>query len=98
VLVLEARPRAGGRTWTEDREGCLVDRGGAWLAPRHDATFRLARGVGANTYKTYVKGSHLLVGAEGAQQRYERLIPRISARAVAGIAVAQLKIDLMERS
>jgi monoamine oxidase len=98
VVVLEARPRVGGRTWTDERSGYLVDRGGAWLGPRHDAAFRLAREVSAGTYKTYVKGSHLLVGEDGALLRYKGLIPRISLRAVIGIVLAQLKIDLMARS
>ena len=98
VVVLEARPRVGGRTWSEDRAGCLVDRGGAWLAPRHEAAFRLAEEVGASTYKTYVEGSHLLASDDGSLQRYKGLIPRISPRAVIGIALAQLRIDLMARS
>lgn len=41
--VLEARDRVGGRIWTEERPGgAVVDRGGAWRAPRHEAAFRLA--------------------------------------------------------
>ena len=55
VVVLEARDRVGGRIWTERRsEGLSVDRGGAWLGPKHDAIFGLAREVGVSTYKTYV--------------------------------------------
>jgi len=38
VVVIEARGRVGGRTWTDQRaDGLPVDRGGAWLAPKHDA-------------------------------------------------------------
>ena len=38
VVVLEARDRVGGRIWTQQREsGATVDRGGGWLAPKHDA-------------------------------------------------------------
>jgi monoamine oxidase len=98
VVVLEARSRVGGRTWTEDRGGYVVDRGGAWLAPRHDAAFRLARQVGASTYKTNVEGSHLLVGDDGQLLRYKGLIPKISIRALLSIVAAQLRIDLMARS
>ena len=61
VVVLEARDRVGGRIWTEPlADGTPVDRGGAWLAPGHDAAFGLAREVGASTYKTWVDGA--LVG------------------------------------
>ncbi len=31
VLVLEARERAGGRTWTIEKNGCPLDLGGEWL-------------------------------------------------------------------
>ena len=93
VVVLEARDRVGGRIWTEQlSDGTAVDRGGAWLAPKHDAIFRLAREVGASTYKTWVRGSHLLVG-DGRILRYRGLIPGISPLAVLTIALAQLRID-----
>src|SRR4029077_17396611 len=77
VVVLEARDRIGGRIWTyELSDGTPVDRGGGWLAPKHDAMFGLANEVGATTYKTYVKGAHLLVG-EDRIRRYTGLIPKI---------------------
>ena len=61
VVVLEARDRVGGRVWTQTRaDGSPVDRGGGWLAPYHDRAFALAGEVGVRTYKTYVKGAHLL--------------------------------------
>jgi monoamine oxidase len=51
VVVLEARDRVGGRVWTDrPADGSLVDRGGAWLAPGHEAIFRLAREIGVSTY------------------------------------------------
>ncbi|HTN80739.1 MAG TPA: FAD-dependent oxidoreductase [Acidimicrobiales bacterium] len=93
VSVLEARDRVGGRIWTEEREGGLrVDRGGAWLAPKHEAIFALAREVGVGTYKTNVAGAHLLIG-EGKTRRYTGLIPKISPLAVGTIAWAQLRLD-----
>lgn len=97
VVVLEARDRVGGRIWTQHlSDGSPVDRGGAWLAPRHDAIFGLAREVGVSTYKTWVKGAHLLIG-EGRTRRYTGLIPKISPMAVASIAFAQAKIDRMAK-
>jgi monoamine oxidase len=97
VLVVEARDRIGGRIWTHHlSDGSAVDRGGGWLAPKHDAIFGLAHEVGVTTYKTWVKGAHLLVDGERTR-RYTGLIPKISPLAVATIALAQMKIDRMSK-
>ena len=97
IVVLEACDRIGGRIWTQPlSDGSAVDRGGAWLAPNHDAIFGLAREVGVPTYKTWVKGAHLLIG-EGRTRRYTGLIPKISPLAVITIALAQLKLDRMAK-
>ncbi|MBV8463307.1 MAG: flavin monoamine oxidase family protein [Acidimicrobiales bacterium] len=96
VVVLEARDRVGGRTWTERHGDVPLDRGGAWLAPYHDAALRVAAEMGVGTFKTYVAGAHLLV-TDSAVQRYRGLIPKISPLAVAQIAVAQLRLDRWAR-
>jgi len=96
-MVVEARDRVGGRIWTQHlSDGTAVDRGGAWLAPKHDAIFALATEVGASTYKTWVKGAHLLVGG-GRTRRYTGLIPKISPLAVITIALAQARIDRLAK-
>jgi monoamine oxidase len=97
VVVLEARDRVGGRIWSERQpDGGTLDRGGAWLGPKHDAMHGLAREMGVSTYKTYVDGAHLLV--DGARiRRYTGLIPKISPLAVASIAAAQFRLDRMAR-
>jgi monoamine oxidase len=97
VVVLEARDRVGGRIWTHQlADGSPVDRGGAWLAPRHDAIFGLAREVGASTYKTWVQGAHLLVDG-GRIRRYTGLIPKISPLAIGSLAFAQWRLDRMSK-
>ncbi len=54
VLVLEARDRLGGRTWTRSFAGSgpLVEIGGSWYAPEHaEARAELARyGLASRTY------------------------------------------------
>ncbi|MFT5679453.1 MAG: polyamine oxidase [Myxococcota bacterium] len=46
VIVLEARDRLGGRTWTADVEGAEVDLGGAWIhGPRGNPVALLLEGL-----------------------------------------------------
>jgi monoamine oxidase len=93
VVVLEARDRVGGRIWTTPlADGTPVDRGGAWLAPYHDRIYALAAEVGVRSYKTWMKGAHLLVDGDRIR-RYTGLIPKISPLAVLTIARAQWKLD-----
>jgi monoamine oxidase len=97
VALLEARDRIGGRIWTQHlSDGTPIDRGGGWLAPKHDVMFKLAAEFGVTTYKTYVNGAHLLVG-EDRTRRYTGLIPKISPLAVLTIARAQLRVDRMAK-
>ena len=83
VVVLEARDRVGGRIWTQHlADGRAVDRGGAWLGPRARCDLRAGRARSAcRTYKTYVKGAHLLVD-DDRTRRYTGLIPKISPLAI----------------
>jgi monoamine oxidase len=98
VTILEARDRVGGRTWTESHgDRFVLDRGGAWLSPRHAAALGLAAELGVTTYKTYVAGAHLLAPSGTPLTEYRGLIPKIGVRAVAGIALAQWRVDLMAR-
>lgn len=97
VVVLEARDRVGGRIWTYLLpDGTPIDRGGGWLAPKHDAIFGLARETGVTTYKTWVKGAHLLTG-DGHTRRYTGLIPKIGPLAVLSLARANWRINRMAR-
>ncbi|MGQ0831211.1 MAG: flavin monoamine oxidase family protein [Microthrixaceae bacterium] len=97
VVVLEARDRVGGRIWTAElADGTPVDRGGAWLAPKHDVMLGLANEFGIDTYKAHVSGAHVLV--DGNRLRtYTGLIPKISPLAVLAIARAQHRIDRLAK-
>jgi monoamine oxidase len=98
AVVLEARDRVGGRIWSVDLPGGgTIDRGGAFLANRHDVMHGLASEFGVATYKTNTAGAHLLVGG-GKIRRYKGLIPKISPLAVASIARAQIRLDRMAKT
>lgn len=96
VVLLEARDRVGGRTWTETVDGVPIDRGGAWFSPLHDAGLGLAEELGVATYKTWAKGEHLLIG-DGRTRRYKGLIPTISPLALVTIALAQARVNRMAK-
>ncbi|KAJ7405469.1 amine oxidase [flavin-containing] A [Willisornis vidua] len=57
VVVLEARNRVGGRTFTIRNEHVgYVDVGGAYVGPTQNRILRLAKELGVETYKVNVEG------------------------------------------
>lgn len=75
VMLLEARDRVGGRTFTvTEPDGFWVDRGGAWIGPGQDAIYALMREFGVGSYKQYVDGEAMMV-VDGKQYRYKGTIP-----------------------
>src|SRR5437588_2704113 len=63
VLVLEARPRVGGRTLNHQLgssyPGKVSEVGGQWIGPTQDHIAALARELGVETFKTYNDGNYL---------------------------------------
>ncbi|XP_077783503.1 amine oxidase [flavin-containing] A-like [Podarcis muralis] len=56
VVVLEARDRVGGRTFTvRNKQVNYVDVGGAYVGPTQNRILRLAKELGIETYKVNVK-------------------------------------------
>lgn len=57
VVVLEARDRVGGRTWTADiAGGAWVDIGGQWVGPGQDRVLGLIASLGLRTFRTFEEG------------------------------------------
>lgn len=53
VRLLEARPRVGGRVFTERLpDGTWLDLGGQWVGPTQDRVLALARELGVPTFPT----------------------------------------------
>jgi monoamine oxidase len=60
VVVLEARDRVGGRTWSEERHGAWFDRGGQWLGPNQPRMLALCESLGVRLFPTHHEGRKVL--------------------------------------
>lgn len=98
VLLLEARDRVGGRTYTEPREGYWIDRGGAWIGPGQDRIYALMDEFDVPSYKQYVDGDAMMF-LGGKKHRYKGTIPMsMSPFAVANIGAVFLELTQMCKS
>src|SRR3954468_10285267 len=69
-LVLEARPRVGGRTLNHPiGGGKVIEAGGEWVGPTQDRAYALIRELGLSTYPEYVTGNHVYA-FEGTRMTY----------------------------
>ncbi len=50
VVVLEARDRVGGRTWTDRIDGQMFEIGGQWISPDQTAILDLVDELGLSTF------------------------------------------------
>ncbi len=61
TLVLEARPRVGGRTeGGHTAEGTPVELGGQWVGPTQTRMYALIEELGLETFPTYNTGQHVV--------------------------------------
>ena len=86
ALVLEARDRVGGRTWSRqvggqwiDLGGQWIDLGGQWIGPGQHRMARLTRELGLETFPTWAKGRKIL-DLHGKVSTYAEPDPRASPR------------------
>lgn len=59
-LVLEARDRVGGRTFSQKLGRDWIDLGGQWIGPRQDRLAALAKELGVATFPQYEQGTKIL--------------------------------------
>lgn len=99
VLLLEARDRAGGRTYTVTRDdGVWIDRGGAWIGPGQDRIYALMEEFGVPEYKQYNDGEAMVV-VGGKTHRYGGTIPwTMSPWAVTNLGLGLLAVEKMCKS
>ncbi|MBN1529718.1 MAG: flavin monoamine oxidase family protein, partial [Thermoleophilaceae bacterium] len=94
VVVLEARNRVGGRTWTKSVRGVPVDFGGQWIGPQQKRIAALAKAVGVKTFPTFNTGVNVY-DRNGALKTYEGAIPPAEPAALGDIATALGSLNTM---
>ena len=96
VVLLEARDRVGGRTFTVTRDdGVWVDRGGAWVGPGQDRIYALMKEFGVPEYKQYNDGDAMMI-VDGKKHRYGGTIPwTVSPWAVANLGIGLMQVEQM---
>jgi monoamine oxidase len=75
VVVLEARDRVGGRTYTRAAsDGTLLDLGAQWIGPTQDHLAALAASVDVKTFRMYDAGNNIEYN-DGQRNLYAGAIP-----------------------
>lgn len=94
VIVVEARDRVGGRSWTDRTPGGrLVERGGQWIGPAQHQLQALADELGVATFPTHTVGE-AVEWRDGSRYTYTGLIPTSDPSAAAEAVEAILDLDL----
>lgn len=95
VIVLEARERVGGRTYTVSAsDGTLLDLGGQWVGPTQHRILALAEAVGATTFPTYVDGQNIEY-RNGQRSTYSGAIPMHDPQVAMEAVEAILELNIM---
>jgi monoamine oxidase len=92
TLVLEARQRVGGRTWSGDLDGAEVDWGGEWIGVGQPRIYQLIKELGLRTFPTYDTGKKVLE-IRNKVSSYSGTIPRMAPWKLIQIQVAIWQID-----
>lgn len=95
VIVLEARDRVGGRTYSRPAsDGTIVDLGGQWIGPTQDRLAALADELGVTTFPTYNEGKNVEFYG-GERYDYEGALPMGDPLAMMESIEAMLDLSLM---
>lgn len=70
VVVLEARDRVGGRTWTSEIDGATLEIGGQWVSPDQTALLETLDDLGLSTFTRYREGDSVYIGPSGTATRF----------------------------
>ncbi|KGJ77109.1 Putrescine oxidase [Cryobacterium roopkundense] len=95
VAVLEARDRVGGRLWTDDVDGAMLEIGGQWVSPDQTALKDTLAQLGLATYPRYREGKSIYVNKAGAVTRFEGEIFPVPAATELAIVTLIEKLDVL---
>lgn len=95
VAVLEARDRVGGRLWTDDIDGAMLEIGGQWVSPDQDALIETLADLGLKTYDRYREGENVYINASGDLSRFEGDIFPVPAKTEHEIVSLIEKLDAL---
>ncbi|MDQ0260258.1 NAD(P)/FAD-dependent oxidoreductase [Sinomonas atrocyanea] len=70
VVVLEARDRVGGRTWSDTIDGAFLEIGGQWVSPDQTELLGLVDELGKETFQRYREGENVYVAPDGTRTVY----------------------------
>ena len=96
ALVVEARDRVGGRTWSAPVGGAVFDLGGQWIGPGQPRMYRLAQELGLETFPTFERGAKV-VEVRGRITTYAGAMPKLSPIALVQLQLALQRLDALAR-
>lgn len=96
VVVLEARDRVGGRTWTKTlSDGTRVELGGTFLGPGQESAYSLVAELGVKTFSTHHEGDVLLL-IDDEVHRYKK-IPNLDLLSLGSVWLAMKALGAMAK-
>jgi monoamine oxidase len=96
-ILLEARERLGGRTYTKKfNDGKYVDLGGQWIGPTQDRMYALAKEYGVSWYETYNEGKNIL-DLNNTIRTYSGLIPKLDVTSLINIDFLLKKLERLAK-
>lgn len=96
VLVLEARERVGGRTWSQEIGDGRFDMGAQWIGPNQNRLAALASELGVATFPTFHRGRKVLDLA-GRVSTYKGTIPSLGWLNLVLLQLGLTRLDKMTK-
>lgn len=97
VIVIEARDRVGGRTWTLRKDGYWLDIGGQWTGPGQDRINALGAEMGVASFPTWPDGEHLQYTDGMGLRRWQGAAPDTDIETMSKVVQAIIQLDQLSQ-